>query len=80
MPEIDIHLSGNLELIDTQTLIFNVTEGEYLGLKLEKSAIQELFNLGYLKFDFKKLLDKSTIKSIKINEDSILLNVNPVLF
>lgn len=81
MPEININMSGTLELLDNkQSLRFNMEEGQYLGMKLEKSAMEELFSIEYLEFNFKKLLDKSTIRSIKINDDNLELLINPVLF
>lgn len=81
MPEIDIYMSGTLEIMDNkQSLRFNMYEGSYMGMKLEKSAMEELFSFGYLEFNFKKMLNKSTIKSIKLNDDGLELKFNPVLF
>ncbi len=81
MPDINIEMSGTLEILENkQSLRFNMNEGKYLGMKLEKSAMEELFSFGYLEFNFKSLLGKSTIKSIKINEDNIQLSINPILF
>ncbi len=81
MPEIDIYMSGNLEIMDNkQSLIFNMEQGSYMGMKLEKSALEELFSFGYLEFNFKSMLGKSTIKSIKLNDDGLELKLNPVLF
>lgn len=81
MPDINIQMSGTLELLkNKQSLRFNMNEGKYRGMKLEKSAMEELFSFGYLEFNFKSLLGRNTIKSIKINEDNIQLGINPVLF
>lgn len=81
MPDIDIYMTGYLEILENkQSLVFKMQEGSYLGMKLEKSSMEELFNVGYLEFHFKKLLNKSTIRSIKINEDNLELIINPVLF
>lgn len=80
MPDIDVYINGNLIIHDPQTLIFDMTDGRYLGMKLEKSAMEELFSMGHLQFNFKKLLEKNTIKAIKIKEDSLELTINPVLF
>jgi len=76
MPEIEIYMSGTLEIMDNkQSLIFNMEQGSYMGMKLEKSALEELFSFGYL-----ELNGRSTIKSIKIKDDSLELKLNPVLF
>lgn len=81
MPEIEVYMSGNLELLeDKQSLIFRMEEGAFLGMKLESSAMEELFTFGYLQFNFQKLLDKSTIREIKIKDNYLELLINPVLF
>lgn len=81
LPEINLRMTGSLEILDDkQSLIFKMKEGEFLGMKLELSAMEELFSFGYLKFNFHKLLDKSTIKSVKIRDEYIELLINPVLF
>ncbi len=81
LPEIGIRMSGSLEILkNKQTLRFNMEEGSYLDMKLEKSAMEELFSFGYLEFNFKKLLGKSTIKNIIIYEDKLELIINPVIF
>ena len=81
MPEIEIYMSGTLEIMDNkQSLIFNMEQGSYMGMKLEKSALEELFSFGYLELNFKSMLGRSTIKSIKIKDDSLELKLNPVLF
>ncbi|WFA10143.1 hypothetical protein [Tissierella sp. Yu-01] len=81
MPEIEVYMSGNLELLeDKQSLIFRMEEGAFQGMKLELSAMEELFTFGYLQFNFQKLLDKSTIREIIIKDDYLELLINPVLF
>lgn len=80
MPDINIYMSGTLEVLNPQALVFVMTEGKYLGMKLEDSAMEELFDKGYLELNFKQLLNKSTIKSIKMNENNLELYINPVLF
>ncbi len=81
MPDIKIFMSGSLEILEgRQSLRFNMEEGSFMDMKLESSAMEELFSFGYLEFNFKKLLDKSTIRAVNINEDNLELLINPVLF
>lgn len=80
MPDINIIMRGTLEILNDQALVFKVENGEYMGLPLELSAIEELFKDGYLELNFKGLLGKNKIKSIKILPHSLELYVTPVLF
>lgn len=81
MPDINIFMTGSLEILEgRQSLRFNMEEGAFLDMKLEKSAMEELFSFGYLEFNFRKLLEKSTIRAVNINEDHLELLINPVLF
>lgn len=81
LPEIGIEMSGKLEILENnQSLRFNMDNGSYLDMKLEKSALEELFSFGYLEFNFKKLLDKSTIRNVIIYDDRLELIINPILF
>ncbi len=78
LPELNIYLSGNLELIDDTTLQFNIIEGKYLDLTLGDSSIESLFDSNYLKFNFKKILVGTTIKSLKRNDGNIELLLNTI--
>lgn len=81
LPEIGIHMSGSLEILENkQSLRYNMESGSFLDMKLERSALEELFTFGYLEFNFKKLLEKSTIKNVIIYDDRLELIINPVLF
>lgn len=80
MPEINIIMRGTLEILNDQALIFKVENGYYMDLPLELSAMEELFKDGYLELNFKGLLGKNKIKSLKILDNSIELYITPVLF
>lgn len=80
MPEINIIMRGNLEILNDQALVYKVNNGEYMGLPLEVSVIEELFKDGYLQLNFKVLLGKNKIKSINIMDDRLELIITPVLF
>lgn len=80
MPDININLSGTFIVHEKQSILFQVENGSFLSLPLERSAIEELFDDGYLELNFKSILDKHIIKSIKINEENIELYIQPVFF
>jgi peptidoglycan hydrolase CwlO-like protein len=78
LPELNIYLSGNLELIDDTTLQFNIVEGKYLDLTLGQSSIESLFDSNYLKFNFKEILMGNTIETLKTNDTNIELLLNTI--
>lgn len=78
LPDLNIYLSGNLELIDDTTLQFNIIEGKYLDLTLGEASIESLFDSNYLKFNFKKILVGTTIRSLKRNNGNIELLLNTI--
>lgn len=78
IPELSIFLSGNLELINDTTLQFNIVEGKYLDLTLGQASIESLFDLNYLKFNFKKILMGNTIESLRMNNGNIELLLNTI--
>ncbi len=80
MPENHLYLSGNFKIIEGQKLLFEVDEGRFLGMPLEKSTIDDLFSEGYLELDLGEILGKNKIKSIQINEDNLELQITPVFF
>ncbi len=78
--ELQLIIHGSLEQIDDQTLRFNMTKGQYMGLNLEKSSLEELFDFGYLDLRFSTLLGRNKIRSVKIYDGYLELNILPVLF
>lgn len=80
MPDNYLYLAGNFEISENKRLIFIVNEGSFFGLPLEKSSIEDLFSEGYMELDLGEILGKNKLKSIKINEDNIELQITPVLF
>ncbi|MFZ5969691.1 MAG: coiled-coil domain-containing protein [Bacillota bacterium] len=80
MPEKNIHLSGKFVILEGRKLVFQVEEGYFFEMPLEKSAIEGLFREGKLELNLKPLLGKSAIKSIQIYDDHIKLQITPVLF
>ncbi len=81
LPDLGIHMSGSLEILENkQSLRYNMESGSFLDMKLEKSALEELFSFGYLEFNFNKLLERSTIRNVIILDDRLELTINPVLF
>lgn len=80
MSDLNLIINGNLTLLDNKTLRFEITDGEYLGLALEKSAVMDLFDFGYLDLKFHKLLGKNTIRSINIEDGYMDLKIRPSLF
>lgn len=79
-PEYEISLDGNFELIDDQTIAFNVDGGMFYGLNMSQSAILDLFSDGDLIFDLKSLLGKNKIKRIELNDGVLVLYVTINLF
>lgn len=76
LPQLNIFLSGSLEIIDDTSLQFNISEGRYLDLNLGKASIESLFDSNYLKFNFKKILMGHSIKSLNKNGGNIELLLN----
>ncbi len=80
MPENHLYLSGSFKVLEEQKLLFEVDEGSFFGMPLEKSTIDDLFIEGYLELDLGEILGKNKIKSIQINEDNLELQITPVFF
>ncbi len=80
MPKLNLIIRGNLIILDNKTLRFDITDGEYMGLALEKSAVMDLFNFGYLDLKFEKLLGNNTIRSINLQDGYMDLQIRPSLF
>lgn len=80
MPEKHLQLFGKFEIVEDRKLVFVVDEGNFLGMSLEKSSIEDLFSQGYMELDLTDILGKNKLKSIKISDDKIELHITPVLF
>ncbi|MGM0397096.1 MAG: coiled-coil domain-containing protein [Bacillota bacterium] len=80
MPELNLDIMGKLVLLDNKTLRFEITDGKYLGLALEQSAVMDLFDFGYLDLKFHKLLGNNTIRSINLQDGYMDLQIRPSLF
>lgn len=80
LDELKLIINGDLEQIDDQSLRFNMTSGQYMGLKLEKSSLEELFEFGFLELKFSSILGRNKIRSVRINDGYLELNIIPVLF
>ncbi|WP_409228834.1 coiled-coil domain-containing protein [Gudongella sp. SC589] len=80
MPELNLNIRGDLIILDNKTLRFEITDGEYMGLALEKSAVMDLFDFGYLDLKFGKLLGNNTIRSIELQDGYMDLQIRPSLF
>jgi peptidoglycan hydrolase CwlO-like protein len=80
MPDLNLNIRGNLIILDNTTLRFEITDGEYMGLALEESAVMDLFDFGYLDLKFEKLLGNNTIRSIDLQDGYMDLQIRPSLF
>jgi len=80
LDELQLEIYGSLELMDEHNLRFNMESGQYMGLNLQKSSLDELFDFGYLDLKFAKLLGKNTIRSVNIKDSYLELNIKPALF
>lgn len=80
IPDKHLYLAGNFVILENKRLVFIVDEGSFFGLPLEKSSIEDLFSEGYMELDLGEVLGKNKLKSIKINDDNIELQITPVFF
>ncbi len=80
IPDKYLYLAGNFEIVESKKLVFIVEEGSFFGMPLEKATIEDLFSEGYMELDLGHILGKNKLKSIKINDDNIELQITPVLF
>lgn len=80
IPDRHLYLAGYFEIIESKKLVFIVEEGSFFGMPLEKATIEELFSEGYMELDLSDILGKNKLKSIKINDDNIELQITPVFF
>lgn len=80
MPELHLSMVGSLEQLDEKTLGFALDSGEYMGLTLEKAAMEELFSAGLLELKFDSLLGKNSIRSIRLSDGFLYMNIKTSLF
>lgn len=80
MPEKNLYLSGPLVIVEGKKLVLEVNEGRFFGMPLEKSSIEDLFSQGYVELNLGQILGKNKLKSIKINDDNIELQIIPSFF
>lgn len=80
MPDLQLTMKGSLEHLDERTLGFSLDVGEFMGLTLEKAAMEELFSDGLLKLRFDALLGNNTIRSIRLEDGYLYMNIKTTLF
>lgn len=80
IPDLNLYIYGDFEIMDSHTIQLKVEGGKYMGLLLEKKSIEELFKNGALIMNFAKILEKNKIKSVEIKEKRLELFITPVLF
>ncbi|MGI6086120.1 MAG: coiled-coil domain-containing protein [Acetivibrionales bacterium] len=71
IPDIQLLLCGTMAIENESTLKFEVTEGTFYGMGLEKASIEELFRDGYLLIDFSKLIGEITLQSVEMKDGFI---------
>lgn len=79
-PSHDVELNGTFELVDSQTIKYVVTGGQFYKLPMSQSARSDLFSEGDLVFNLKSILGKNTIRRIDYYEDRLELQVTISLF
>lgn len=80
MSDLQLTMKGSLEQLDESTLGFSLNVGEFMGLTLERAAMEELFSAGLLKLKFDALLGNNTIRSIRLEDGYLYMNIKTTLF
>jgi peptidoglycan hydrolase CwlO-like protein len=80
MPERNLALSGAFVIQGGNILRFQAEKGSFYGMPLEPGYIKELLGEEGIALDFKPLLDKSTLQSIKLQDGYIELNIKLNIF
>ncbi len=80
IPDKGIIIYGTFIAADDYLVKFNAEEGSFLGMKLKKEFVAELFGGKELSLDLKPILGNNTLKEVKINEGYIELNIRLSLF
>lgn len=75
IPEQDLSLKGTFDLQDGHSLRFQVNEGSFSGFPLQSGAIEELFQEGDMKIDFKSLLGSFTLRSAELKKGFLELSL-----
>lgn len=79
-PSYEVEIEGYFELLDSQTIQYVVTGGNFYNLPMSESALKDLFSEGDLIFNLKSILGKNTIKKITNFEDRLELQISISLF
>lgn len=80
IPEKNLVLSGKFVIENQNVLKFQVEEGSFYGMPLEPEYIRQLLGEEGIALDFKPLLGKNTLQSIKLQDGYIELNIKLNLF
>lgn len=80
MPDLQLTMRGSLEQLDESTLGFSLDVGEFMGLTLERAAMEELFSAGFLELRFDALLGNNTIRSVRLEDGYLYMNIKTTLF
>lgn len=77
VPEKQLSLCGTIAIENESALKFEVTEGTFYGMQLEKASIEELFREGYLLIDFSELIGDITLQSVEMKDGFIEFKMKP---
>lgn len=80
MADLQLTMRGRLEQLDERTLGFSLDIGEFMGLTLGRAAMEELFSAGLLEFRFEALLGDNTIRSVRLEDGYLYMNIKTSLF
>lgn len=80
IPQKNLLLVGNFVILDGKALKFEVKEGTFYGMPLEKGTLEELFREGHLVLDLKPLVGKNVLQSIEAFDGYLELKITPNLF
>lgn len=75
-----LYLSGNFNIENNRVLNFQVKEGSFLDMPLEKGTIEELFEEGDFVLDLEPLIGKAIVKSIEIKNGYLEMLINIKIF
>ena len=80
IPEKNLVISGAFIIRDENILGFQAQKGSFYGMPLESEYIKELLGEEGIALDFKPLLGKNTLQSIKLLDGYIELNIKLNIF
>lgn len=78
--EADLFLEGTFVILDGVTLEFRPKNGTQGGLVLSEEQLDDLSRKSALQFRLKPLLDGSTIRSLELSPDLLVLSIRLTLF